>query len=354
MYHILDLLETLNQDEFFLGVFEHGQMFDRAFKRGINTKLFKQKSKYDFSIINKVTRFIDEEGIDIIHTHGPRANLFGCLIKRKRPECIWVTTVHSNPFHDFLGKGVAGKVFTRLHLMVLKKPDHYFAISSRFKNLLSSQGIEEKKITTIFNGIDFSPSQATDKVNRKNLGLNEDYFVIIMIARLTPVKGHSIALDALKRVKRNYSKIMLLLVGDGFLEGELKRMVTEQDLDENVIFMGYREDVDPLLQISDIKILTSHSESFPLVLLEAARARCPVITTDVGGVKDLIPSEDFGWVVPVNDPSQLESAIIEAIELNQNGELKQLGESLYHRASALFTVENFRNAVLTAYQKLKE
>ncbi|WP_179288966.1 glycosyltransferase [Bacillus sp. 7894-2] len=352
MYHILDLLETLSQKEFFLGVFEKGPMFERAFKRGINIQLFPQKTKYDFSLIAKVVQFIDENKIDIIHTHGARANLFGYLIKRKRPHCMWVTTVHSNPFHDFLGKGIAGRVFTKVHLLTLKKPDHYFAISSRFKELLVSQGIKENKITTIFNGIDFSCSHSSIELSRGDIGLEEEQFVIIMVARLTPVKGHVTAFAALKKVIDHYPDVKLLLVGDGFLEEDLRRQAKEMGLTQHILFLGYREDVVSLWQLSDLKILTSYSESFPLVLLEAARAKLPVITTDVGGVGDLVPSNKYGWVIPVKDYDQLALAINEAIDLKHLGKLQEKGNCLNERASSLFNVENFRKSVIDTYKKL--
>ncbi|MDQ0269108.1 glycosyltransferase [Cytobacillus purgationiresistens] len=351
MFHILDLLETLDPTTFILGVFESGPMFEEAVKRGIKVHLFQTKRRWDFSVVYKIIDFIKEEKVTMLHTHGARANCFGYFLKQKHRECSWITTVHSNPHDDFLQKGLKGRFFTQLHLWALKRPDYYFAISNRFKDMLVSQGVQENKVTTIFNGIDFSKREPSTIVKRSDLNLSEKDFVIAMVARLTPVKGHTTALMALKEIVTDYPHVKLLLIGDGFLEWELKKRVEELELTDQVSFLGYRKDVDALLQISDLKLLTSYSESFPLVLLEAARAKNAIITTDVGGVRDLIPSQEFGWVIPVKDHFALTVALVEAIEQQATGELAEKGERLYERASALFTVEHFRENVIKAYKK---
>ena len=86
----------------------------------------------DLSILKPLRDFIRLNNIDIIHTHGPRANIYGAFLKRliKRP---WLLTVHSSPHHDFLGQGVKGKLFTGLHLKSFQYADHILAVSDRFK-----------------------------------------------------------------------------------------------------------------------------------------------------------------------------------------------------------------------------
>jgi L-malate glycosyltransferase len=353
MVHILQLLHHFDQADMILGLFEKGLIYDKAIEKGIKVVLFKQRSRMDFKLLKKIIHLIDEENLEIVHTHGPRANFYGCFLKRRRPRIKWIITVHSNPRHDFLGKGLIGKAFTFLHLWALKKPDHYLAISSRFKDFLISEGIEEKKITTIYNGIDFSTNPNCSTISREALNVLEDDFLMIMVARLCPVKGHHIVFQALKELIMIHPNIKLLVVGDGFLEEELKKFVQKIGIADSVIFLGHRDDVDSLYKISDIKVLSSFSESFPLVLLEAARAKKPVITTDVGGVRDLIISKDLGWIVPIKSHDHLKQAIEEAINYKKMGKLKEMGMNLYNRASTHFTIDHFQESVLHAYKNLK-
>ena len=348
MVHILDLLHNFRETEIILGLFEKGLMYDKALEKGIKVVLFHQKSKWDINIFRRILTVVDGEKVDIIHTHGPRANFFGCFIKRKRRQLKWITTVHSNPHHDFLGKGLSGMIYTALHLWALKKPDHCLAISKRFKNLLINEGIEEGKITFIYNGIDFKCASQESHLSRKEFNINEDDFLMIMVARLCPVKGHSLVFSIMKEL----AKVKLLVVGTGFLEDKLKMQVTNLGIENKVVFLGHRHDVDALYQIADLKVLASLSESFPLVLLEAARAKKPVITSDVGGVRDLIPSNEFGWIVPVNEKRALKKAIEEAMEYREMGMLKEIGVNLYNRASTNFTLDHFRESVLKTYKNL--
>jgi glycosyltransferase involved in cell wall biosynthesis len=352
MVHILSLLRKLNPDEMVLGVFEKGQMYYEAQKLGITVIYFGQESRYDFSILKKIAQYIQDEKIQIVHSHGPRANLFVYLLKKKyKLACKWVTTIHSDPRDDFLGKGYKGKLFTRIHLFSLKSMDHFFAISNRFKEMVVSFGIDPYKITTIYNGIDFH-TPLPEPVLREHLGLTATDFVIIMVARLNPVKGHPIAFQALKKVLEKFPNVKLMLLGDGDLFEELQQLAKELAIEKNVLFLGHRENVHSYLAISDLEILTSLSESFPLVILEAARAHVPVISTDVGGVKDLISDASLGWVIPVKDEKSLKKSVEEAIMAKETGELKLIAENLYKKASTKYSLNQLCENMYETYTKL--
>ncbi|WP_052342557.1 glycosyltransferase [Bacillus sp. EB01] len=351
MVHILNVLKQMDRSKSILGVFEDGLMKKKASELGIQVRLFKQSSRYDCLFLKKLAVFIDQESIEIIHTHGPRANLMGIFIKKIRPRLKWVTTLHSNPYDDFLGRGLKGKAFTWLHLQALRRPDHYLAISAPFRDLLVQNGIAPSKITVIFNGIDFNEKENSIPITRESLGLCKEDFVVSMIARLTPVKGHIDVLHAIHKLKGRYPQIKVLLAGDGFLEGQLKNKAAELGIGKSLRFLGYRDDIGGLLAISDIKLLASKSESFPLVLLEAARQMLPVITTEVGGVKELIPNSDYGWVIPVGCVNSLANALEEALHMKGNHILSAKGIRLYEHTSAHFTLENCVKSITGAYGK---
>lgn len=351
MVHILTLLNGLNHDEVILGLFEKCQMYHEAKKMGIRVVYFGQKSKYDLSILRRISRFIQSEEIQIVHSHGPRANLFSCLLKVFCKNCKWVTTLHSDPRDDFLGAGLRGRVFTKLHLSCLRSLDHYFAISNRFKDLLIQFGVCQDKITTIYNGINFEIPDYT-QVTRQELGLHHDDFVMIMVARLHAVKGHIVAFEAMKKLVKNNPSIKLILVGDGGLSSELKDKAKTMGLEHHILFLGHQDNIHGLFSIADLKLITSYSESFPLVMLEAARAKVPVISTDVGGVKDLISSKELGWVIPTKNPEALVNAIQEAVHLKEESKLQDIGKNLYDKASADYSIDQFSNQIYSTYQLL--
>lgn len=347
--HLLSLLQKFHKEEVILGVFEKGCIYDEAQELGIDVRFLGQQTRYDFSVISKIKNLIEQEGVSILHTHGPRANFYGYFIRKKK-RVIWTTTVHSDPRFDFIGRGLIGKVFTLLNLTVLKKVDHCFAISERFAKLVKDIGVNGP-ITTIYNGISFNENsyslyQLTD------VNVSKDDFILIMVGRLHPIKGHEIVLEAINRLKHVIPSIRLWVVGDGPLREELQQKVKRYQIERHVRFLGYQpeEKIHSLLKLSNVFVLASHSESFPLVVLEASRAKIPVISTDVGGVRDLITDQSLGWLIPPNRVDRLEKAIYDAYE--RKDELDSIGHNLYNKAATKYSVKQLFETVYVAYSEL--
>lgn len=348
--HLLSLLAKMNPEDILLGVFQEGKLSKEASELGIPLIVFGQTSRYDFSILQKIKSTIKDQGIQIVHTHGPRANLF-TLFVRGLVSFKWVTTIHSDPKKDFIKGGVKGRIFTSINMYVIKKIDHFFAVSERFSNMVAGFGIPKEKITTIYNGISFD-TVPESKLTREELQIESEEFVVCMVARLHPIKGHTVVFDAINQLKNEGVRIRLLLIGDGPLKDELTDEVSEKELGNEVEFLGFQEDVHSYLALSDVKLLASYSESFPLVILEAARAHTPVISTDVGGVKELISDESLGWIVPIKCAEAIAQSIKEAMELKNNARLKQIGNQLYKKASANYSVDQLVEKTEETYKEI--
>ncbi|MGD6961135.1 glycosyltransferase family 4 protein [Fictibacillus phosphorivorans] len=349
--HILSLLQGLPKKEVMLCVFQEGLLYEQAKQLGIEVKILKQKSRYDLSILTRFKKLIRENQIEIVHSHGARANLYCYFVSYFKQSFKWITTVHSDPRDDFIRGGIKGKVFTSINMHILKKINYFFAVSERFKQMLCEFGIKEEKIETIYNGIDFKKNFPS-KLERSDIGLSDEDFVIIMVARLHPIKGHTEVFKALQKLVLKNTKVKLLLVGDGPIKDQLVEDVTSMNLEKNVEFLGFQSDVHSYFCIADIKILASYSESFPLVLLEAARANTPIISTDVGGVKNLINSEELGWVIPVKNIDSIEQALNEALEKKNKHLLDGMGKKLHDRAKEEFSIEKLVNQTYLHYKKI--
>ncbi|MBA9027824.1 glycosyltransferase [Peribacillus huizhouensis] len=347
--HVNTLLKKFPTEQVCLLVFQEGILAEEARQAGIRVELMKQSSRYDLSVLKKLTGFINEEEFDIVHSHGPRANLFLSLIK-KNMKAAWVTTIHSDPKLDFMKGGVKGFLFTKLNLSTLKKIDYFFAVSDRFKANLMALGISGDKIQSIYNGIDFIEPLKRDTEMRHSFNLKNDDLVLTMVARLHPIKGHDLVLHALNKL--NNLKIHLLLVGDGPIKTEIERMVHDLGLDKQVHFLGFRKDVDEIYSISDVALLASHSESFPLALLEAANQKTPVLTTDVGGVRQLVTDERYGWVTDVNDVEAYCGAMQEAYQLHIDNKLQERGLNLYEHAKANFSLDLLYELTCKTYESI--
>ncbi|TDL32601.1 glycosyltransferase [Jeotgalibacillus sp. S-D1] len=348
--HVLSLFKGKTTNDMKLLVFQKGKLYEEAVSRGINVTLMEQKNRYDVFLLKKLRAFIEKNNIQIVHSHGARANLFVRLI-HKNISAKWVVTVHSDPDLDFMHNRKMSRVFSALNKWALPKTDRIFAVSDRFKTMLKNYGIADKKIVPIYNGISFDRGKIT--TSREKFSLNEDDFAAAIVARLHPVKGHLTLFKAIAEIKEKID-ITVLIVGEGDLKNSLIAEADKLNISENIRFLGYRTDIDEILSTADVSLLTSQSESFPLVLLESAREETSIITTDVGGVRDLIPDSSLGWVVPVEDPEALAKAITEAFSMKQTGELKLKGVKLRKFAENKFSVQQLQKSIEDEYRNLIE
>lgn len=344
--HLVTLLKQFSTDEVVLGVMQEGQLSKEAREAGIQTVVFNQTSRYDLSFLKKLVSFIRKNKIHIVHTHGPRANFYTYLIK-SFVKFRWFTTIHSDPTKDFIKGGIKGKVFTTLNMKVILKIDHFFAVSHRFGEMLEGFGVRSEKISIIYNGISFE-EPLSSPLKRVDLGFNKEDFVVTMVARYHPIKNHPMAFEAVDQLQKEGIPIQLLAIGDGPERNQLENLKGGRDF---IHLTGFRNDIHECLTLSDCLLLTSDSESFPLVLLEAARAKIPVVTTDVGGVSALLPSEEFGFIAPIGDTYAVAEYLRKLYVLKGSGEIVSMGEKLYHHAKENFSIEQLEQATRNAYKK---
>lgn len=359
MHYILRVISTLrdrHSGQFLLGVFEKKELYHRANNLRIDTVVFEGCTKFSPRLLKQLKLFIEKESITHVHTHGPRANVYMRFLKNY-VHVSWIITLHSNPYLDFSRSSLKGWLYTYLHVNSLIHADHIIAVCNEFKSLLAKRGVHEEKITTIRNGIDFSKEAVADstiqKTLRKQHGFTSEDFIIVQVARLEKIKNHDLTIEALLKLRQSgYKNVHLLFIGDGSLKDRLREKVKQRYISENVHFYGEMKDVTPFYQIADVVMLTSDSESFPYVLLEAARERKPIIATNVGDVKELLLNDTFGWLIERGNIEQLTAAMKQANHYKQIGELERMGSLLHDYAKSRYTIEHCAEQVFSVYLKI--
>lgn len=340
--HILGLMSQFEAGEVELLVFHKGMMALEAREEGIPVKLIEQSSRYDLSILKKIILFINQKEFDIVHSHGARANFLVGLIKNKL-NAQWVVTVHSDPKLDFAGRGPVGRIFGNLNIRSLKKADAVIAVTENFLEMLADMGLPRDKLFAVYNGIVYDavePDKAQNTV-----------FTLTCIARLHPIKGHKLLLESLKA--SSFENYQLNIIGGGKLRKPLEQEVKRMGLEEKTAFFGFlaKPEIETVLRATDVTVLASYSESFPLVLLESANQRVPFISTDVGDVSKLCPDVAYGWIVPVGDQPALTKALESAYRAWQNGTLKEKGKKVFSLASAEFSLSALHKQTIEIYKK---
>lgn len=347
--HLVQLL-TNSPVEAELLLLTEGAFAQDARKAGIPVTVIQQSSRLDRSTGKKILAFLKQGGFSLVHSHGARANFLVNSIYKKL-GMPWFITVHSDPTLDFLHQPKPlAKIFTVLNQRAMRRADHLFAVSEKFKDMLIRMGVKPKKITSVFNGINFHETlPAFDKREiRESLGAQADDFVFAIVARLHPVKGHDILLEAFAKTDKKDWK--LWIIGEGDLRTKLEEQAQKLGINDRVAFLGKRDDVDQLLYAADVSLLTSHSESFPLVLLESADMATPVISTNVGGVPALIDPGKTGWIVEPGRADALMYAIGKAMDAETDTEA--MGHLLRSFAKENFSNENLQRDSLAIYNKV--
>lgn len=347
--HIVNLLtEARNEDkDFELLTLAEGPVAKAARLAGIRTHVLGAKSRYDLGSLKKLTEFINSGHYDIVHTHGARANMFLALI-HKKINAIWCITVHSDPYLDFEGRGIIGSIFTKLNVAALKKADCVFAVTKRFGDLLVNKThLEKEKVHVIYNGIFFhKDSQIPAKYEHP-------YFNVINVARTEKVKGQELLLQALKET--NDQHIRLHVAGDGSQLASLKKLAESLHIAPQVTFHGFltQDELKNLYRRTDLAVLTSYSESFPLVLLEATDNLVPILSTDVGDIHVMIPDEEHGFVAKVGDVASITSQLKKAVNLKSE-KLQEMAIREKRYTESHFSIKNQLHSIESVYEKLPE
>jgi glycosyltransferase involved in cell wall biosynthesis len=257
----------------------------------------------DPRIVSHFVRAIRRQGFGVVDAHNVQSQLWAHVAASLGGVPRRVSTVHSA-----YGLEHAGSARGRLYDVVLRLNQHlgvqFVVVSEAVHTHLLKLGVPERSIALVHNQVAVLPEAGTRSEVRTSLGLEPEDFVVAVVARLEPVKGHVHLLEAVRRVAVDRPMLRLLIVGDGRLRTELERQVKATRLSDRVTFTGFRDDVARLLEASDAFCLPSLSEGLPFALLEAVAHRLPLLVSRVGGMAVAL-EDTCARFVPPEDPEAL-------------------------------------------------
>lgn len=293
------------------------------------------------SPVTSLSREIRRQRIDIVHTNTLKAHLLGGLAARlAKRRLIWHV-------RDILPPGGA-LTWMKRGRSVLKP--QIIAISQAVADQF---GGNQSSIAVIHNGVSlekFQPGEPPEGL-RNELGLTEDARVLSVVGRLTPWKGHETLLNALQKVAEEFPQVCLLIVGESaFWDAgyglHLQEIAHTLGLEDNLRWLGFREDIPEILRLSEVFVLPSVNEPFGRVLIEAMGVACPVIATNSGGAPEVVEEGVSGLLVKPGDETDLAHAILQLLKTSALA--KAMGEAGMIRARQYFDV----NRVVAQVQEL--
>ena len=289
-------------------------------------------------------RLMHAHRIDLIHTHGYRADMVGFLAARSDRRPVVATA------HGFTGGDRKNRLNQWLALRALRRDDAVIAVSAALAGKLQDMGVRKGRIETIPNAWrpPVTPPLARAEA-RARLNLPGDGPLLGWVGRLSHVKGADIALAALPLVQHPGTR--LVFVGDGPERAALDAQASALGIADRVTFAGMVATASSILAAFDALVLSSRSEGTPMILLETIHAGVPIVAAAVGGVPELITS-DTGTLVPPGDPAALAAAIDQV--LSQPAAARQRASAAALRVADLYSPREWVSRHLAVYQRVME
>ena len=186
---------------------------------------------------------------------------------------------------------------------------------------------------------------------RVEWGLKSSDVAIVSVARLAPVKGHKYMLEAFSHLVSEHKNVKLILVGDGNEEALVKAKIEELAIGDKVLMLGYRDDIPEILAAADVFILTSlASEGSSRGTLEAMASSCPVISSDVGSLPDIVDRGVTGYLVPPQNVEALHGSMETLV--SDSALRKKMGVASFERVKLRFTEEVSFRSLETIYRRV--
>lgn len=283
---------------------------------------------------------------DVIHSHSWWYTLFPSIFyKFTHPKTKVVHTLHTEPAGEVI-KSVKNKIFG----LFLSRCDMVtFVSKSQMEKIEKYLTITTPK-TVIYAGVTQKNVDEKEVAKIKNvLRLDKNHPVISFIGPLVHEKkaeGVEILIKSVKIVKIRYPQIKLLIIGDGEFRKNLEERVNELNIKDNVVFMGFREDVFAFLALTDIYAHISLQEALGMSLLEAMIMGIPSIAANTGGIPEIIKSSKNGVLVEP-DPEAIAEAIIRLYEDKEM--MKEMGENARIDVEMRFALDRLADEFVKIY-----
>ena len=321
---------------------------------GVNARIVELSGRFKFDplMMIRFRQFVNNNSFDVLHLHLPYSQIVGRTISTITGVNRIVSTFHSPPekFHPL----------TRTLERITRPRDTVsVAVSKGVQRANTSNacvytGGDPGQWCTIFNGIDVEAFNS--KVNREDTNSLEEKYeisdgpVFLNVSRYIPEKSQRDAIDAMVHVVDEYPSATLFIAGRGPLKNDLRQRVADRGLEDNVKVPGFvsQEELYAHYSLSDAFVLSSVSEGFGIVLIEAMAARLPVVATDIPGVNEVVSDGETGRIVPPRSPKSLAAALLKVVETEE--QCAAYGAAGYDRALRLFDARTMADSYTQIYE----
>lgn len=299
-------------------------------------------------LVKKYERHIQKQRLefDIIHAHFTYPQGYVAVKLGEKLKIPTVVTAHG---HDVYEMPFRSKKWGDIIKFVWDSADYIITVSHKNKTIIENL-TNSKDTIVIPNGYNSSAFKYIPKdVARKVLNLSLDKKILLNVGNLYPIKGHYYLLYAFARVLECQNDAMLIIAGEGSYGKNLRQLSKKLGINKHVLFVGARphKELPFWMNAADLFVLPSLSEGNPTVMFEALGVGLPFIGTKVGGIPEIITSEDYGLLCEPANPEDLAEKILIALE-------KKWDREKIRKYAEQFTWDNIAKQVLDVYIKVIE
>ncbi len=256
----------------------------------------------------KLIKLIRNENILNVHCHTPTGGLIGRFLKLAKPQIKVIYTSHG--FHFFKGAPFYYWVTFFLVELLLAPLTHAIITINNEDYQISKRFFNKRTYKINGIGIDlnrFKPNSESKKSGRAKLDINDELFVLIYTAQFISRKNHLFLLNAFSKYHQINKNSMLLLLGDGPLEANLKLLVDNLKLSNNVKFLGYQKNIEYFYQLSDVAISVSKQEGLGMNLVEGLASGLTIVASNIRGHKDVISQSPGNYLFDLDENCFIET-----------------------------------------------
>jgi glycosyltransferase involved in cell wall biosynthesis len=284
----------------------------------------------DRKAYNDIKKLIKDYKPDIVHTHAAKSGAIGRLAASACKVPVIVHTFHGHVFHSYFGKAKTN-AFIQIERYLARKSSGIIAISDIQKQELGDtyKICPKDKIKVIPLGLDLDKFQQNKEEKRASFRskylIADDEIAIGIIGRIVPVKNHSLFVASIaKLIPQSNQKLRFVIIGDGDMRQQTENELISAQIDyayfpndsraAQAICTSWLTEMDVVFAGLDIVALTSHNEGTPVSLIEAQAAGKPVVSTNVGGVADVVLHNQTGIITPPNDSDSFAKGLLQLTE----------------------------------------
>lgn len=256
--------------------------------------------KENFTAYKKLKNIINLEKYDLVHTHTPVASFLTRLACKNAPNTKILYTVHG--FHFYKGAPLKNWIiYYAMERLAARWTDVIITINNEDFQRAGKMPIRKNGKAYLIPGIGvdtdkFKPiSQQQKNTLRKEYGFKEDDFLLIYAAELNRNKNQVFLINAIALLKERIPNIKLLLAGEGELKDEYISIVNSLNLSKEVIFLGFRKDLDRIIPMCDVGVSASQREGFGINVVEYSACGLPVVVSDNRGHREIVHNQVNGF-----------------------------------------------------------